>query len=303
MDISGETCGRDILPYRNCRDGYGRNLPRLGDVRVPQQFKDREAVRTGHLYVGQQKIIPPAFSGSPSVPGHPCSSHSESGCGRASPGDLQLDAVVIHDQHTDAAGRFTGRKHLLPEGRTVRPMAREGKRRSGCLHRGLYLHTAPHFRHEPGRDRQPCPNPECHALSSLSNAPNIRSFLLRLFPCRYPGQRCKVPPYRYSASRRTSPWGVNFRALDSRLSAICRICEPSQQTMVSRPEKVNIRFFLPGGKPMAVRYFNRTFRLKSVSLERTPPSSIRGGIPSACLPGRACNRTSAGCCPDSRACG
>ena len=125
----------------------------------------------------------------------------------------------------------------------------------------------------------PSPNPGMpRALSSLSNAPNIRSFSSALIPTPVSRTEMQSSPYRYSASRRTSPWGVNFRALDSRLSAICRICEPSQQTMVSRPEKdtVNIRFFCLAASrwPSAISS-NRTFRLKSVSLERTPPSSIR----------------------------
>ena len=58
MDTSGETCGEIFLfPTGMCVTAMaGISLAR-GSVRVPQQFKDREAVRTGHLYVGQQKII------------------------------------------------------------------------------------------------------------------------------------------------------------------------------------------------------------------------------------------------------
>ena len=114
MDTSGETCGEIFLfPTGMCRDGYGRNLPRPGDVRVPQQFKDREAVRTGHLYVGQQKIILLPFQTVHQFPDIHAAVTVNPAVGEHLPGDLQLDAVVIHDQHTDAAGRFTDRKHLL----------------------------------------------------------------------------------------------------------------------------------------------------------------------------------------------
>ena len=77
------------------------------------------------------------------------------------PGDLQLDAVVIHDQHTDAAGRFTGRKHLLFQrgGLSGRGHGKENGEAAAFTGDALYLHTAPHFRHEPSRDRQPQSEP------------------------------------------------------------------------------------------------------------------------------------------------
>ena len=162
MDTSGETCGEIFLfPTGMCRDGYGRNLPRPGDVRVPQQFKDREAVRTGHLYVGQQKIILLPFQAVHQFPDIRAAVIVNPAAREHLPGDLQLDAVVIHDQHTDAAGRFTGRKHLLFQrgGLSGRWHGKENGEAAAFTGDALYLHTAPHFRHEPGRDRQPQSEP------------------------------------------------------------------------------------------------------------------------------------------------
>ena len=123
----------------------------------------------------------------------------------------------------------------------------------------------------------PSPNPGMlRALSSLSNAPNIRSLSFAFIPTPVSRTTIRRFPGRYSASRRTSPWNVNFRALDSRLPAICRICELSQQTMASKPEKdaVNARSFCRAARRwLSAISSNRASRLKTVLLERTPLSS------------------------------
>ena len=77
------------------------------------------------------------------------------------PGDPLLDTVVIHDQHTGATEQFTGRKHLLFQrgGLSGRWYGKENGEAAAFTGSALYLHTAPHFRHEPGRDRQPQSEP------------------------------------------------------------------------------------------------------------------------------------------------
>ncbi len=81
--------------------------------RSPQQLKDREAIRTGHLYVGQQKVVFLFVQTIHQLPDIRAAVTVNLTAGKHSTDDSQLDTVVINDQHTDINGQFTNRRKLL----------------------------------------------------------------------------------------------------------------------------------------------------------------------------------------------
>ena len=75
------------------------------------------------------------------------------------PGNLQLDAVVVNDQHVNANGQFSGGKHLLFWMGALfgRWHGKENGDAAAFTGDALHFHTALHFRYEPDRDRQSQP--------------------------------------------------------------------------------------------------------------------------------------------------